>query len=77
MLLGYDLAGPNQHWHSGYGWADALSSNNLYQRWAGQFDLAAVELRQRGVQVVNASSTSRITAFRKVPLASMPEVEWQ
>lgn len=76
VLLGYDLTGPNQHWHSGYSWADALSSDSLYQRWAEQFDLAATELRQRGVRVVNASPISRITAFRKVPLASVPDVEW-
>lgn len=76
VLLGYDLVGPNQHWHSGYDWADALGSDELYRRWAQQFDLAAEELRQRGVQVVNASSISRIMTFRKVPLASVPDVEW-
>ena len=77
VLLGYDLNGPNQHWHPGYEWADALSSNALYRRWAEQFDLAAVELRRRGIQVINASPYSRITAFRKVPLTSVPDVEWQ
>jgi hypothetical protein len=75
VLLGYDLNQSGQHWHSGYSWM-GLGGDDVYGRWAEWFNEAVVRLREHGVQVVNASIHSRITAFPKVPLAAALEVRW-
>jgi hypothetical protein len=62
ILLGYDMIGA--HWHGGYAWGSGGA--RYYARWAALFDSMLPQLRARGVEVINASTISRIKTFKQV-----------
>lgn len=70
VLVGYDMHledGP--HWHGRH---DGPLNNPLpgkVSQWIQRLDGAAVELRERGIEVINASLNSALTGFRKAPFA--------
>lgn len=67
ILLGFDFCHARVHWHDGYEWSNS-SNDQMYANWAQRFDEVAPQLRAMGVEVVNASPISKITAFRKIGL---------
>ena len=73
VLLGYDFRTirGEKHWHAGYFW-DRSSSMQYFADWARNFDDAAVQLRKAGVEVLNASLESLISAFPKIRLDQVP-----
>lgn len=70
VLFGFDMnrspAGV-AHWYPPYPWTHAAgaTSSGKYRRWAEEFDRIAVQCKRAGVEVLNASPTSAITAFPK------------
>lgn len=68
VLFGFDYgAGRNQVWHHNedhYNFRQE-QDNELWAQWARNFDHPAALLRQRGIEVINASEVSAITAFPK------------
>lgn len=67
--MGYDLSlAGGVHWHGKHaGRLNNPDARNL-QRWADRLDAQAEAIAALGVEVLNASPTSALTAFRKVPL---------
>jgi hypothetical protein len=71
-LFGFDMCrGPKGecYWYGeGYPWAKAGggTGNTRYAEWAAQFDRAAEQCKASGIEVLNASKVSKITAFKKV-----------
>jgi hypothetical protein len=73
ILLGYDYCSPGQHWHGQYPWNQGPSRHgSLYGRWAEQFTHCIRQLKDAGVEVLNASPKSAITAFPKIELSEVP-----
>lgn len=70
ILLGYDFCHSATHWHEGYAW-QGKSNDSMYRKWATQFIRALPQLHKHGVQVLNASPDSAITAFPKVELEAV------
>lgn len=70
VLVGFDLKRP-AHWHGGYEWVHRpeMSPTVQYPQWVGCFAEAAVEMQERGVEVLNANRQSAIRSFpfTKVP----------
>lgn len=70
VLLGFDYAPSNGHWHHNeqhYHFAQRQIEAD-WARWAKAFDGAAGVLKAHGVEVLNASPRSAITAFEKISL---------
>lgn len=69
-LIGYEMhfPGGRSHWHAGHPVKD-LSSN--YERWARNYQSMLPQLSVAGVEVINCTPDSRITAFRKDSLESV------
>lgn len=61
-LLGFDMAGG--HWHAEPGWGGGVQLEPL----ASAFDAAAQQLADAGIEVLNCSPRSTITAFEKIAL---------
>ena len=68
VLLGYDFYDSAQHWHAGYLWNQNNPMPTLYSRWAKDFNSTVPQLKQLGVEVINTSMLSLITAFPKVSI---------
>jgi len=75
VLLGFDMHTDDNgdiHFHEGYPWeADAKRTARYYEKWTRPFETAAKQLEKRGVEVWNASPTSRIEAFPKCGLEDL------
>lgn len=71
LLVGYDMhAGGGVHFYGRNFWTKANNPDeSCFPRWVRGMDNAAKTLTALGVEVVNASPVSRITAFRKASIA--------
>lgn len=70
-LLGFDYFVGEKHWYENLlPWKTGAVDED-YHIWAKGFDSLVEPLRQRGVQVINWSLGSRITAFPKRPLKEL------
>lgn len=72
LLVGFDMHDRGGvHW---YGRNTAYQMSNPdrdnFRRWIPAFATAAKQLAERGVEVINASAGSDLTAFRKQPAAA-------
>lgn len=67
VLLGYDYGalGDKHHYHDAYHW---FTDYKGWAAWAKRFDAAAQFCTSLGVDVVNASPNSTVTAFRKATI---------
>lgn len=67
LLLGFDMQDrSNPHWYGRNGWQNAnnpCASN--FRRWIPAFSAAAPVLRDRGIDVINASPISDLKCFRR------------
>jgi hypothetical protein len=70
-LLGFDLnwKGQDSHWHSGH---PRVDKPNAMQSWAKNYDNLLLPLKNLGVEVINYSPDSMITAFPKKDLSCLP-----
>jgi len=70
VLLGFDMqpTSGEKHWHGSHpsGLSDPVDST--FARWRGYFDGLATALRERGVEVLNATPTTALTCFPHVSL---------
>lgn len=65
LLVGFDMHDRGGvHWYGRNGWARGGNPDETcFARWRRDFDVAAIDLENRGVQVVNASPMSAMTCF--------------
>lgn len=70
LLLGFDMHRNNgDHWHGTHPPGLRNTTDALYAKFVAQYTELAPHLEARGVEVVNCSDGSALTAFRKAPLA--------
>ena len=75
-LLGYDMHGEDKdgqtHWHGGYEW-HSKRNHKFYDSFSRNFDLAARQLRESGVTVINfvGDPPSKLTEFPVRPLGDL------
>jgi hypothetical protein len=68
ILLGFDyraLEGAH-HYHKGYPWFQPLANEQSWKVWAQHYDETKADLDARGVEVINGSEYSLITAFPRM-----------
>jgi hypothetical protein len=70
LLVGFDMhSNRGLHW---YGRNNGMGRNNPgednFKRWIAAFNVAAVQLRQLGVEVVNGSKESALSCFTKLTI---------
>jgi hypothetical protein len=76
LLLGFDMHRNNgDHWHGAHPPGLRNTTDALYVKFVAQYAELAPHLAARGVDVVNCSEGSALTAFRKAPLAAVLEDE--
>jgi len=75
LLVGFDChANGNVHFYGRNNWAQARNPcESVFPRWAGSLNRAADICGALGIEVVNASATSAISAFRKAGVAQTIE----
>lgn len=74
LLVGFDYGG--EHWYGRNNWhGGGNPSETNFTRWRAALNAAEPVIRERGVEVVNASRDSTVKAFRKQPIAETLE-EW-
>lgn len=71
ILFGFDMCRSpkgDAYWYPNYHWSKPQggTGNKRYEEWAGQFARAAEQCKAAGIEVLNASKPSRITAFQKI-----------
>lgn len=67
LLVGFDMAG--EHFYGRNNWAMARNPDEYnFQKWRAAFSLAARDLQQMGIEVVNVSTQSALKCFPKMPL---------
>ena len=66
VLMGYDLVG--EHWHGRHPAGLNNPTPSLLAKWAKVLDAQAPRLAALGVEVLNASPRSALTAYPRVPL---------
>lgn len=69
VLLGFDygLIDGRHHYHDAYWWHHKANDQS-WGAWAKRFDDAAPLLKERGIEVINASPHSAVTAFPKMTI---------
>ncbi len=67
ILLGFDMKpdGKKTHWHGDH--PAPMNSSNPYRKWVENFDQMAQDLKDDGVEVVNATASTALACFKKVP----------
>jgi hypothetical protein len=73
LLIGFDMTDrAGVHWYGRNTWAGANNPDaGQMHTWARTLDKAAPELRRRGVEVINCSAISDLTAFPKARLETL------
>lgn len=68
ILLGFDMqeTGGKSHWHGNH--PGALNRHSPYKSWIPNFERLARDLRDAGVDVVNATRETALNCFKKVNL---------
>jgi hypothetical protein len=71
LLLGFDCQESNRaHWYGRNNWPGAANPHEgAFKRWRRAFDNAARQLKERGVEVVNASEYTALAMFRKATVS--------
>ena len=74
LLLGFDMHRRNgDHWHGLHPAGLRNTHEGVYQKFCAQFSELAPHLSARGVDVINCSPDSALTAFRKMDLSDALE----
>lgn len=68
LLIGFDLRG--DHWHAPHRQPLRNPRPQSFDRWRRRLDGQAERLRELGVEVINCSPQSALTAYRKLPLTA-------
>lgn len=68
LLFGFDMQkGPKgePYWHPPYGWArpEGGTSQRRYDEWRPAFDRAAIQCREKGIEVLNVSARTALNSF--------------
>jgi len=76
ILIGFDMRldeDGNKHWHRAYGKKPVVNNKPgaLFQRHLKGFDAIKRDAKNRGIEIINASPTSRISQFPKVNLKDL------
>ena len=72
LLVGFEMQG--EHWYGRNTWqrsSNPISTN--FDRWIKAFHGVADDLKHRGIDVVNASTTSAVKGFRRATIAQALE----
>lgn len=71
LLIGFDVhSRSGVHWYGRNTWAMGSNpADHNFRRWKAAFETAATQLKERGVEVINASPHSDINGFRKASVA--------
>lgn len=70
-LVGFDMRDGEIHWHGMHPYPLRNPDEGRFKQWRETTDKAASKLRLRGIDVVNCSSTSMLTAFPKLTIDEM------
>lgn len=76
VLLGFDYKrgiGNRKHWHGSYTWPQ----NENWPAWARAFDALVKPFADRGIEVINASPDSIVTAFPKMNIDAALAWQWK
>jgi hypothetical protein len=75
VLVGFDYkrTGGRKNWHGAYTWPQ----NENFASWARAFDPLVALFAERGIEVVNASPDSAMTAFPRMTLEQALAHEWR
>ena len=77
MLIGFDMDGSNQiHWHGQHPVPLRNPDNFRFVQWRKMLDDKAPQLKKAGIDVVNCSPISSLTAFPKLTIDGALE-RWQ
>lgn len=69
VFVGLDMTAANGgHWHADHGPGLRNTEERTYTLFRAAFESAAPELAALGVEVINASPSSALDCFRKIPL---------
>lgn len=69
VLVGYDMTlSHGVHWHGMHGGGSQNPTKSSLTKWGQQLDRAAASYEAAGVEVLNASPISALTAYRQVKL---------
>ena len=69
VLVGFDMHLANGvHWHGKHSGKLNNPSTPTTAMWRPRFDAVAKDIANIGITVMNASATSALTAYRKIPL---------
>lgn len=72
LKIGFDIQG--EHFYGRNNWMKANNPDAYnFQRWTAAFGLAAEDLKQLGIEAVNASPISALTCFRAMTVAQALE----
>lgn len=68
VLLGYDMqkTGGQSHWFGDH--PQGLNKNSPYAMWVPKFDSLAADLRDEGVEVINATRETALRCFPRMPI---------
>lgn len=73
-LVGFDMhTGAGVHWHGSHVEQLTNPTDANFTKWRQVLDKAATQLKALGVEVVNTSSVSALTAYEKIPLGDVLE----
>ena len=76
VLVGFDMSdAAGKHWHGAHGWPLYNPSRSDLERYRGSIDGASEAFASRGIDVVNASAASALTAYRKVDFCEYLGIE--
>ena len=64
ILLGFDMWG--QHWHGKH--KVGLSNKHDFKSWIENFNQLAIDLKNKGIQVINCTPKTKLNCFQKIPL---------
>lgn len=72
LLIGFDMHDRSgAHWYGRNNWPQGNNpTEDNFRRWRRAFELAAPKLRDRGIQVFNASEGSALKCFEKMSVES-------
>lgn len=76
LLIGFDVHGRSgEHWYGRNGWGFANNpTDDNYRRWRAAFEAAAVDISERGIEVINASPYSDLRCFPKMTISEALEI---
>lgn len=77
ILVGYDMTDRSgSHYYGRNAWPNANNPDGwLFEKWQKAFNDAAKDLTRLGIEIVNTSTYSALTCFRKAPLHEIVR-EW-